>query len=47
MAETTTENATMFEFRRFSLQERDRRWKAVRERMARDSIEVIIAPQNT
>src|SRR2546427_12652538 len=45
MSEST--GAPMWEFRRFSLQERDRRWKAVRERMDRDGIEVIIAPQNT
>ena len=36
-----------YEYRRFSLAERDRRWKAVRERMARDGISVIIAPPNT
>lgn len=47
MTEMTKDGAPMYEFRRFSLQERDRRWNAVRERMARDGIEVIIAPQNT
>lgn len=36
-----------YEYRRFSLAERDRRWKAVRERMQRDGIGVIIAPPNT
>ena len=36
-----------YEYRRFSLAERDRRWKAVREHMARDGISVIIAPPNT
>jgi Xaa-Pro aminopeptidase len=35
-----------YDYRRFSLAERDRRWKAVRERMARDGIDVIIAPPN-
>lgn len=37
----------MYDYRRFSLGERDRRWKAVRERMARDGVDVIIAPPNT
>jgi len=32
---------------RFSLAERDRRWKAVRERMAAQIIDVIVTPQNT
>jgi len=41
MAEETT-----YDYRRFSLTERDRRWRGVRERMARDGIEVIIAPPN-
>jgi len=36
----------VYDYRRFSLAERDRRWAAVRERMARDGIEVIIAPPN-
>src|SRR5438270_8192780 len=38
--------ARPYDYRRFSLAERDRRWKAVRERMARDGIDVIIAPPN-
>jgi Xaa-Pro aminopeptidase len=38
--------AAPYDYRRFSLAERDRRWKAVRERMARDGIDVIIAPPN-
>lgn len=37
----------IYDYRRFSLAERDRRWKAVRERMQRDGISVIIAPPNT
>src|SRR5712692_8179171 len=36
----------LYDYRRFSLAERDRRWKAVRELMARDGIDVIIAPPN-
>jgi len=36
----------MYDYRRFSRAERDRRWKAVRELMARDGIDVIIAPPN-
>ena len=32
---------------RFSLAERDRRWKAVREKMAEQNIDVIVTPQNT
>ncbi|MPZ15415.1 MAG: M24 family metallopeptidase [Chloroflexi bacterium] len=36
-----------YDYRRFSLAERDRRWRAVRGRMARDGIDVIIAPPNT
>lgn len=35
-----------YDYRRFSLAERDRRWKAVRELMLRDGIDVIIAPPN-
>src|SRR5919199_6760171 len=38
--------ADAYDYRRFSLAERDRRWNAVRERMARDGIDVIIAPPN-
>ncbi|HEY3115795.1 MAG TPA: M24 family metallopeptidase [Chloroflexota bacterium] len=36
-----------YDYRRFSLAERDRRWQAVRALMARDGIDVIIAPPNT
>src|SRR6476620_11300213 len=32
---------------RFSLVERDRRWQAVREKMAEQNIDVIVTPQNT
>src|SRR5581483_951870 len=35
-----------FDYRRFSVAERDRRWNAVRALMERDGIEVIIAPPN-
>ena len=34
-------------FPRFSLAERDRRWKLVRELMARDGLDAFIAPENT
>jgi Xaa-Pro aminopeptidase len=37
----------LYPYSRFSLAERDRRWKAVRERMARENIDVIVTPQNT
>jgi Xaa-Pro aminopeptidase len=37
---------TRFDFRSFSIAERDRRWKAVRELMERDGIDVIVAPPN-
>lgn len=40
-------DAPKYDYQRFSLAERDRRWKAVRELMARDGIDVIIAPPNT
>jgi Xaa-Pro aminopeptidase len=36
-----------YDYRRFSLAERDRRWAAVRQHMARDGVSVIIAPPNT
>src|ERR1700736_2224206 len=36
----------MYDYRRFSLAERDRRWSAVRKLMARDGIDAIIAPPN-
>ena len=35
-----------FDFRQFSTAERDRRWKALRELMARDGIDAIVAPPN-
>lgn len=34
-------------YRRFSLAERDRRWKAIRELIARDHLDAIVAPPNT
>jgi len=34
-------------FPRFSIRERDRRWKLVRELMARDGLDAFIAPENT
>jgi len=37
----------LYPYPRFSLAERDRRWKAVRERMAKENIDVIVTPQNT
>src|SRR5712692_7159190 len=37
----------LYPYPRFSLAERDRRWKAVRERMAQQNIDVIVTPQNT
>ena len=39
-------DGNMLDYRRFSIAERDRRWSAVRELMARDGIDVIIAPPN-
>lgn len=36
----------VYDYRRFSLAERDRRWQAVRTLMARDGIDIIIAPPN-
>jgi Xaa-Pro aminopeptidase len=39
--------AELFPYPRFSLAERDRRWKAVRELMRRERLDVIVAPQNT
>src|ERR671919_878153 len=39
--------AELYPYPRFSLAERDRRWKAVRELMRRDRIDVIVTPQNT
>ena len=37
----------LYPYPRFSLAERDRRWEAVRERMAEQNIDVIVTPQNT
>src|SRR6476659_245002 len=39
--------AELHPYPRFSLVERDRRWKAVREKMAEQNIDVIVTPQNT
>jgi Xaa-Pro aminopeptidase len=46
MAETTAQ-VDMHPYRRFSLAERDRRWKAIRELMARDGLDAIVVPPNT
>ena len=43
MAEAQVE---MQPYRRFSLAERDRRWKAIRELMARDHLDALVAPPN-
>src|SRR5437870_11890225 len=37
----------LYPYPRFSLAERDRRWKAVRAKMAKENIDVIVTPQNT
>ena len=39
--------AELFPYPRFSLAERDRRWRAVRELMRRERLDVIVTPQNT
>ncbi|MGH7772054.1 MAG: M24 family metallopeptidase [Candidatus Binatia bacterium] len=39
--------AELYPYPRFSLTERDRRWKAVRELMRQQRVDVIVAPQNT
>jgi Xaa-Pro aminopeptidase len=39
--------AELYPYPRFSLTERDRRWKAVRELMGRHRIDVIVTPNNT
>ena len=39
--------ADLYPYPRFSLAERDRRWKAVRAKMAEQHIDVIVTPQNT
>src|SRR5436309_12394095 len=37
----------LYPYPRFSLTERDRRWKAVRQLMRQQRIDVIVTPQNT
>ena len=37
----------LYPYPRFSLAERDRRWRAVRAKMAEQNIDVIVTPQNT
>ena len=37
----------LYPYPRFSLAERDRRWEAVRAKMAEQNIDVIVTPQNT
>jgi Xaa-Pro aminopeptidase len=39
--------AELYPYPRFSLAERDRRWRAVRERMRAQNIDVIVVPNNT
>lgn len=39
--------AELYPYPRFSIAERDRRWRAVRELMRRERLDVIITPQNT
>jgi hypothetical protein len=39
--------AELYPYPRFSLAERDRRWQAVRQKMADQNIDVIVTPQNT
>ena len=39
--------AELYPYPRFSIAERDRRWKAVRVKMAGQNIDVIVTPQNT
>jgi len=39
--------AELYPYPRFSLAERDRRWKAVRAKMVEQHIDVIVTPQNT
>lgn len=43
MTETPVE---MQPYRRFSLAERDRRWKGIREAMARENLDALVAPPN-
>ena len=37
----------LYPYPRFCLKDRDRRWKAVREEMARHKLDVIVTPNNT
>ena len=37
----------LYPYPRFSLAERDRRWQAVRARMAEQGLDAIVTPQNT
>jgi len=39
--------ADLYPYPRFSLAERDRRWKAVRELMRQQQLDVIVTPQNS
>jgi Xaa-Pro dipeptidase len=39
--------AELYPYPRFSIAERDRRWKAVREAMGRQNLDVIVTPQNS
>jgi Xaa-Pro aminopeptidase len=39
--------AELYPYPRFSLAERDRRWRAVRDAMRRERLDVIVTPQNT
>jgi Xaa-Pro dipeptidase len=39
--------AELYPYPRFSIAERDRRWRAVRELMHRDNLDVIVTPQNS
>ena len=43
---TQAAGVEMQPYRRFSLAERDRRWKAIRELMARDHLDALVAPPN-
>jgi Xaa-Pro dipeptidase len=47
MTGTELRMAELYPYPRFSLAERDRRWKAVRAKMAEQHIDVIVTPQNT
>jgi len=42
----TESNTEMQPYLRFSLAERDRRWKAVREKMAKEGLDALVAPPN-